>query len=222
MKFNIELIKKSVPFCIPTESRTEEDLLSLESELEKGGFVTYERVATVNLGSWAYYGVDGGAEMVFNDNIDYYKEGKDNVTLLQWEDLLLPVTFEEGEEPKIEWDGTATPPVGTICQASVFGKGELVTGEIIKIRHNGTREVAAIMDSETFEVDWSHKFYPIPKEPTWQDEIISYLKIPSKEGFVEELPSTIEVNFKEEIFYLTESEYLEMCRIALRAKGEIV
>lgn len=60
------------------------------------------------------------------------------------------------------------------------------------------------------------------EEVKWQDEVISYLSEDSDDSFVEELPSKIEVKFGEDdIHYLVDSEFLEMCRVALRATGEL-
>ncbi len=58
-------------------------------------------------------------------------------------------------------------------------------------------------------------------EVTWQDEVLDYLKKPSNEGFEDELPSKFRVDYMGKSFHLVDSEFLEMCRIALRATGEL-
>ena len=55
----------------------------------------------------------------------------------------------------------------------------------------------------------------------WQDEVLDYLRMPSVDGFEEELPTKITVSFDDEDFYLTDSEFLEAARIALKAVGEL-
>lgn len=58
-------------------------------------------------------------------------------------------------------------------------------------------------------------------EVTWQDEVLDYLKKPSNEGFEDELPSKFRVDYMDSSFHLVDSEFLEMCRVALRATGEL-
>lgn len=59
------------------------------------------------------------------------------------------------------------------------------------------------------------------KEISWQDEVLAYLERPSEEGFEDELPSKFRVDYMNESFHLVDSEFLEMCRVALRANGEL-
>ncbi|CAM0041180.1 hypothetical protein VPHK460_0040 [Vibrio phage K460] len=59
------------------------------------------------------------------------------------------------------------------------------------------------------------------KEVKWQDEVLDCLRMPSVDGFEEELPTKITVSFDGEDFYLTDSEFLEAARAALKATGEI-
>lgn len=56
---------------------------------------------------------------------------------------------------------------------------------------------------------------------TWQDEVLDYLKKPSEEGFEDELPSKFRVDYMDNSFHLVDPEFLEMCRVALRATGEL-
>ena len=59
------------------------------------------------------------------------------------------------------------------------------------------------------------------KEVKWKDEVLDYLRMPSVNGFEEELPTKITVSFDGEDFYLTGSEFLEAARVALKATGEL-
>lgn len=61
----------------------------------------------------------------------------------------------------------------------------------------------------------------VRQEVTWQDEVLTYLQEPSDEGFEEELPSKFRVDLMDKSFHLVDSEFLEMCRVALRATGEL-
>lgn len=69
-------------------------------------------------------------------------------------------------------------------------------------------------------VEGKHKIY-LKEEIKWQEEVLTYLKKPSVEGFEEELPSKFRVDYMDEGFHLVDSEFLEMCRVALRATGEL-
>ncbi|AUR93474.1 hypothetical protein NVP1187O_161 [Vibrio phage 1.187.O._10N.286.49.F1] len=60
------------------------------------------------------------------------------------------------------------------------------------------------------------------EEVKWQDEVLDYLRMPSVDGFEEELPTKITVSFDGEDFYLTDSEFLEAARVALKVTGELV
>jgi len=59
------------------------------------------------------------------------------------------------------------------------------------------------------------------EEVQWQKDLLDYLRMPSAEGFEEELPTRITVSFDGEDFYLTDSEFLEAARVALRNIGEL-
>ena len=59
------------------------------------------------------------------------------------------------------------------------------------------------------------------QEVKWQEDLLDYLRMPSAEGFEEELPTRITVSFDDEAFYLTDTEFLEAARVTLRATGEI-
>lgn len=61
----------------------------------------------------------------------------------------------------------------------------------------------------------------VREEVSWQDEVLDYLKKPSEEGFEDELPSKFRVDYENNSFYLVDSEFLEMCRVALRTNGEL-
>ncbi|CAH9012305.1 hypothetical protein VP424E501_P0037 [Vibrio phage 424E50-1] len=211
MKFDIEVMKNSVPFCVSTVFRTEEELKELEYELtEYCGFKIFEEVNKVK--AHVYYGVDSDKELIGYDTVSHFSEdeAESEVSVFEWSEILLNPEEKELEGTSVKPD--SIPPVGTMCRASVFGKSELVTGEIIKTRHNGTREVAAIMDSEPFEVNWSHKFYPIPKELTWKEQIEDKFGVEYSEGHRS-------FYFRDRT--VSEDTLLEMCRIVLRAKGEL-
>ncbi|CAH9012520.1 hypothetical protein VP501E541_P0041 [Vibrio phage 501E54-1] len=222
MKFNIELMKNSVPFCIPMKGRTEEELLLLEAELERAEFVAYERVESVHLASWDYYGVDGEDEMIFNDTVDYFKEGKDTVTLLKWEDLLLESEKVIPEEPSFEVGQQVTVSNVKGYELSEFGGYFLGESCIVRAIFNSSNPnegdldmVAVSLEDGTcgcFRVDMVEA---IESEPTWQEEVKDYLGTISRD--IGNLDTEWEINRSG----LVDEEYLEMCRIALRAKGEI-
>lgn len=210
MKFNLGLLKASVPFCVMTEDRLLGELAELERVLETELNINiHEPVSKECIEVYMYFGVDSDKDSLFNNHISFFdqeSDDEDHVTVLSWEELLNENTIPA-------WDGSGIPPVGTVCQAHIFGSSELVTGEVVKLRHNGEREVAAIMNLDTFEVAWSCSFYPLlVKEVSWQDEV--------------EARFGVEYSKTNESFYfrdrtISEETFLDMCRVTLKAKGEI-
>lgn len=61
----------------------------------------------------------------------------------------------------------------------------------------------------------------VEKEIDWHSELDSYLNKPSDDGFEKELPTRVCITLNDIEFHLTGSEYLESCRVALRANGEL-
>lgn len=61
----------------------------------------------------------------------------------------------------------------------------------------------------------------VEKEIDWHSELDSYLNKPSDDGFEKELPTRVRITLNDIEFHLTDSEYLESCRVVLRANGEL-
>ena len=105
---------------------------------------------------------------------------------------------------------------------SVFDlKEHLANGNLFYGKPNNIQKIMHEWGLLQVIVEDKHTLW-LREEVKWKDEVLSYLREDSDDSFVEELPSRIEVKFDEDdTCYLVDSEFLEMCRVALRATGEL-
>jgi hypothetical protein len=131
--------------------------------------------------------------------------------------------FEEEEEPKMETKYKYT--LVDMSPEEIYRA--MLDGEVF-YENGGTIEFDGIQFLRTLSNGGRQAILGIEndnqiccrEEIKWQDEVLSYLRKDSVDGFEIELPTAITLSFDDD-FYLTDSEFLEMCRVALRATGEL-
>ncbi len=221
MKFNIELMNNAVPFCVNIVGRTKGELKELECELIKAfGFEIYEEVHEV-IGQ-KFYGVDSDAEFMGYNKAKYFSDTSDleEVKVFEWKDILL-----ESEKVITEESSFEVGHQVTISNAKGYNLGEFgeqFLGEICTVRslfessnaNEGSIEMVVVsLEDGTcgcFRSDMVSEF-----KPTWQEQVKEYLDAILRD--IGNLDTEWEINRSG----LVDEEFLGMCRVALRAKGEI-
>lgn len=165
------------------------------------------------VGKPSYFQVDHNGT-----HLEYYRD------LLKYRELTLEDFEEEGKEEVTPTKYKYIP----VEVGSIFDLREMFENGKLYFRWLGNLEKGSggvgydqITKEDMLICRYEEGRLLTREQVTWQDEVLSYLNKPSEEGFEEELPSKFRVDYMDGSFHLVDSEFLEMCRVALRATGEL-